>query len=65
MSEETDFTLRNCFFATKLNANPGLNKYGYSGYGIDVMHIHNFHGQTVNGVKIMLFLELIIVSCAF
>ena len=28
---------------------------------LDSMHVHNFHGQTVTGVKILLFLEFIIV----
>ena len=27
---------------------------------LDLTHVHNFLGQTVNGVKILLFLELII-----
>ena len=33
---------------------------------LDFMQVHNFHGQTVNRVKILLFLELIIVLlCMF
>ena len=28
---------------------------------IDLMHVHNFHGHTRAGVKMLLFLELIIV----
>ena len=33
---------------------------------LDFMQVHNFHGQTVNRVKILLFFELIIVLlCVF
>ena len=28
---------------------------------LDLMHVHNFHGQTVNWVKMLLILDLIIV----
>ena len=47
----------------KLTKKTDLDKYGYSGYGFgsDGMHIYNFDGQMMNGVKILLFLELIIV----
>ena len=41
-----------------LTKNPDPDKYGYI-MVFDLMHIHNFHCQMVNGVKMLLFLELI------
>ena len=66
----TDFTLSDCLLgAVKLTKNTDLNKYGYSGYatGFDVhSQISQFYCQMVNGVKILLFLELITVFlCMF
>ena len=58
-----DFTLSDCLFgAAKLTKNG--NPYKYSGIVVmilDLMHVYNFYYQMVNSVKMLLFLELIIV----
>ena len=49
--------IRSCGF----NKNADPNKYGYSGYDLDSIHVPNFHGHTVAGVKVLLFSELTVV----
>ena len=49
-------TLGDCLFGTvKLSKNSGLDKHGYSGYGIGFDVCSQFHWM-VNGVKTLLFL---------
>ena len=58
----TDFTLDNCLVgAMKLTKSLNPDKYEYSGYGFDLKHVQNIHGGVVNGVKMLLFLGLMIV----
>ena len=45
-----DFLLGN-YGVVKSTKNTDLDKYEYSGYGIDLTHDHNFHWQTVSGLK--------------
>ena len=58
----SDFTLDNCLVgAMKLTKSVNPDKYGYNGYGLDLKHVQNIHGGVVNGVKMLLFLGLMIV----
>ena len=55
----TDFTLDNCLFvAEKLRMLIEINMVIVIMI-LDLIHVHNFQGQTVGGVKILLFLVLI------
>ena len=58
----TKFTLVYCLFeAMRMTKASDPDKYGYSGYGTDSMNVHNFHYQTVAGIKISFVLGLILV----
>ena len=51
---KTDFTISNCLFgAVKLTKNVDRDKYRYSVFVLDSMHVHNFHGHTVVRVKVL------------
>ena len=55
----TDLNLSDCLFGSvKLAKNPGLDTYGYNGYSTGYI-VHKC--QMVNRIKILLFLEFIIV----
>ena len=59
-SVNTYFTLNNCLFGSvKLTKNADPDKYKYSGYGMDLILIQNFHLQMEAWEKMILFLELI------
>ena len=45
----------------KLTKSVNPDKYEYSGYGFDLKHVQNIHGGVVDGVKMLLFLGLMIV----
>ena len=48
----SDFTLENCLFgAVKLTKNADIDKYEYSGYGIDLMYVELFHFVMVDLVR--------------
>ena len=51
-SHSNDPTLKNCLFgAFTLTKNADIDKYGYSGYGIDLIEDQVFHFQVLDLVK--------------
>ena len=51
-SRNNDPTLKNCLFgAFTLTKNADIDKYGYSGYGIDLIEDQVFHFQVLDLVK--------------
>ena len=53
-----DFTLKDCLFrAVKLTRNADPDKYSYSDMVLDLILVHVFHVQVLNGVKMLLFLK--------
>ena len=51
-SINNDPTLKKCLFgAVALTKNADIDKYGYSGYGIDLIEDQAFHFQAVDLVK--------------
>ena len=56
----TNFTFDNCLFgAVKLTKNSDSDKYDILVVVLDLLYVHNFTGQSVAGVKMLLFLVLI------
>ena len=55
-----DFTLGNCLFgAVKLTAMVILITMDIVVMALDLMYVHNFHRQTIAGVKIVIFFVMI------
>ena len=57
-SQNNDPTLKNCLFgAVTLTKNAGIDKYGYSGYELDLIEDQAFHFLVMDLVKMYWFLE--------
>lgn len=61
-----DFSLDNWLLeAVQLTKNSDLINMAIEALVLDMIHVQNFHGQTVTRVKKLLFLELVIVKLLF
>ena len=59
-NSKANLTLNNCLFGSvKLSKNADLDKYKYSGYGVRLTLVQNFHLQMEAWQKMSLYLDLI------